>query len=116
MVLEHLAGVVSLGSSEEVQTSDFVMRRFHAAAYEQWPVFEFVKKAIRVCLYRRDTHLTVAHFAAYYGKRNGAPDGLNPFLAPKFDDLDVQRLLPALGPDAHGTTIQRAVSRWKKVG
>lgn len=116
IVLAHLASIVSLNLSEDVQTSDFVMRLFHAAAYEQGLVFEFVKKAIRVCLYRRDTRLTAAHFAAYYGKRNGAPDGLNPFLAPSFEDLDVQQLLPARSPDAHGTTIQRAVSRWKKVG
>lgn len=116
MVLEHFTSIVALGIDAKLRTPDFSMRLFHAASYEHGLVFEFVKKAIRVCLYRGDQHLCLEHFASYFETRTGAPDGLNPFLAPCFDDLEVRRLLPARSPDTHGTTIQRAVHRWKKVG
>jgi len=116
VVMKHFARIASLDISEDILSSDFGMRLFHATGYEQGLVFEFVKRAIRVCLYRSDEALAAEHFAAYFCTRSGAPDGLNPFLAPDYEGLDVKQLLPARKIDVHGTTIQRAVSRWKKVG
>ncbi|WP_185962257.1 TniB family NTP-binding protein [Palleronia caenipelagi] len=84
----------ALPPSSGIYTDEVLMRLLHAGAYEFGIVIEIIIAGIGEALMAGSDCLLLEHFAMAFRRRTGCYDGLNPFLAPDYRDIDPRKLFP----------------------
>lgn len=88
-----------LQPTTDVIHDDFLARLMHSGAAEFGLIIEILLKAIEEA-YLQDTDcLEVGHFASAFRRRAGCIDGMNPFIASDFRNIDPRNLLNGFTPD-----------------
>jgi hypothetical protein len=91
-IISGLAQVVGL--EVKSNTSEFVAPRLmHAALYRFGIAIELIHEAIELAVLE-EKKLSFDHFATAYADRTGASASLNPFVSPRWADIDCTRVLP----------------------
>ncbi|WP_299695234.1 TniB family NTP-binding protein [uncultured Tateyamaria sp.] len=85
-----------LRPSSDLLYTDFLMRLLHASAHEFGLVIELIIAAIEEAFIAPADELRSEHFACAFRRRTGCYDGMNPFVAPDYADIDPRKLFPDL--------------------
>lgn len=92
-ILRHYGDHAQLRRSDDVLSADLVARLAHAADREFGLMIKMIIEAIREALIAGSDQLLVPHFVGMFRRKHGCIDGLNPFIAPDYERIDVRKLL-----------------------
>jgi len=96
MIKDYLSKA-KLRTSTDIVNEDFLARLLHSSAYQFGLIVEMIIAAIEEAVSSGADCVEIKHFAIAFRKRTGCYDGVNPFIARDFRDIDPRKLLPGWG-------------------